>query len=71
MKNIKKTKLLDITKDLFGIIHYGFNIEQAKPMFEKGLMVNSLLGEIPTATKQAAERKGVLQASLHLYPSQI
>ena len=27
-------------------------------MFEKGLIVNSLLGDIPTATKQAAGRKG-------------
>ena len=27
-------------------------------MLEKGLVVNSLLGEIPTATKQAAGREG-------------
>ena len=29
-------------------------IEHAKPVLEKGLIVNSLLGDIPTATKQAA-----------------
>ena len=28
-------------------------------MLEKGLIVNSLLGDIPTATKQAAGREGV------------
>ena len=27
-------------------------------MLEKGLIVNSLMGDIPTATKQAARRKG-------------
>ena len=31
-----------------------FNIEHAKPVLEKGLIVNSLLGDIPTASKQAA-----------------
>ena len=31
-------------------------------MLEKGPIVNSLLGDIPTATKQAAGREGVLQA---------
>ena len=71
LKNIKKTKLLHINKGLIGINHYEFNIEQAKSVFEKGLILYSLLGDIPTATKQAAERKEVLQASLHRYPSQI
>ena len=33
------------------------NIEHNKPVLEKGLIVNSLLGDIPTATKQTAGRK--------------
>ena len=32
------------------------NIEHSKPELEKGMIGNSLLGDIPTATKQAAER---------------
>ena len=52
-----------LTKRLIGNYHYGLNIEHAKPVLEKGLIVNSLLGDIPTATKQAAGREGVLQAS--------
>ena len=44
MKILKKTKK---------------NIEHAKPVLEKGMIVNSLLGDIPTATKQAAGSEGV------------
>ena len=58
MKNFKKTKLPHLTKGLIGNYHYGLNIEHAKPVLEKGLIVNSLLGDIPTATKQAAGREG-------------
>ena len=35
-----------------------FKFEHAKPVLEKGLIVNSMLGDIPTATKQAAGREG-------------
>ena len=52
IKNIKKAKLPHLTKGLIGNYHYTFNIEQAKPMLEKDLLLNSLLGDIPTATKQ-------------------
>ena len=58
MKNIKKTKLPHITKGLIGNYHYWLNIEHAKSLLENGLIVNSLLGDIPTATKQAAGREG-------------
>ena len=47
MKNIKKTKYTQLTKGLIGNYHYGFNIEHAKSMLEKGLIVNSFLGDIP------------------------
>ena len=39
-------------------------------MLEKVLIVNSLLGDIPPDTKQAAETEGIIQASLYMYPSQ-
>ena len=42
---------------IIGNYHYGLNIEHANPVLEKGLIVNSLLGDIPAATKQAAGRK--------------
>ena len=58
-KNLKKPKHLHLTKGLIGNHHYGFNIEHAKPLLEKGLIVDSLLGDIPTAIKQTAG-KGVL-----------
>ena len=57
MKNFKKTKLPHFTKGLIGNNHYGLNIEHVKPLLEKGLKVNSLLGDSPTATKQAAGRE--------------
>ena len=57
MKKLKKTKLLHLTKDLIDNYHYGLNIEHAKPVLEKGLIVNSLLGDIPTANKQAVGRE--------------
>ena len=55
---IKKTKLPHLTKSLIGNHHYGFNFEHAKPVFEKSLIVNLLLGDIPTDPKQAAGREG-------------
>ena len=70
MKIFKKTKLQHLTKGLIGNYHYELNIEHAKPVLEKGKIVNSLLGDIQTATKQAAGREEVLQASLFMYPSQ-
>ena len=54
MKKLKKTKLPHLTKDLIGNYHYGLNIEHAKPVLEKGLIVNSLLGDIPTAPKSSS-----------------
>ena len=33
------------------------NIEHAKPVLEKGLIVNSLVGDKPTDTKQAVGRE--------------
>ena len=67
MKNIKKTKLPHINKGLISKYHYGFNIEHAKSVLEKGLIVNTLLVKIPTATKREWEGKGVLQAYLYMY----
>ena len=58
MKNIKKTKLPHLTKGLIGNCCYSFNIEHAKPLFKKVLIVNSVLRNIPTAIKQAAGREG-------------
>ena len=58
MKKIKKTKIPHITMYLIGNYHYGFNIEHAKSVFEKGLIVNSLLGDITTAFNQAERREG-------------
>ena len=43
---------------LIGNYHYGINIEHAKTVLEKGLIVNSLLGNIPAATKQETESEG-------------
>ena len=57
MKKFKETKLPHLTKGLIGNFHYGLNIKHAKPVFEKRLIVDSLLGEIPTATKQTAGRE--------------
>ena len=70
MKKIKKTNLPQLTKGLIGNYHHSFNIEYAKPVLEKGLIVNSLLGELPTVTKQSVAN-GVLHASLYKYPSLI
>ena len=56
IKNIKITKLHHLIKGLIGDYHYGFNIEHSKSVLEKGLIVNSLLGDIPTSTKQTAGR---------------
>ena len=51
---------LHFRKGIFGN-NYGYNIEQTKPVPVNVLIVNSLLGELSSATKQAAGRKGVLQ----------
>ena len=71
-KKLKKTMLPHLTKDLIGIYHYGLNIENAKPVLEKGLIVNSLLEDVPTVTKQAEvkrrERAGFL---VHVYKSNL
>ena len=58
IKNHLKTKIPHLIKGLIGNYHYGLNIEHAKPLLEKGLIENSLLGDIPTATKHAAGREG-------------
>ena len=70
MKNFKETKLSHLTKGLINNYHYGLNTEHAKPVLEEYMLVNSLLGDIPTLNKQR-EVKGVLQTSLYMYPSQI
>ena len=67
----KEIKLPHLINGLIGNYHYGLNIEQAKLVFEKGLIVNSLLGDIPTATKQAAGWEGRPAVFLYMYPSQI
>ena len=56
MKHLE-SKISSPNKGLIGNFHYGFNIVHTKPMLEKGLIVNSLLADIPTATKQAAGRE--------------
>ena len=58
IKKLKKTKLPHLTKGLIGNYHCEFNIKHAITMLEKSKLVNSLLGDIPTATKQAAGREG-------------
>ena len=70
MKHLE-SKASSPNKGLIGKYHYGFNIEHAKPVLEKGLIVNSLLGDVTTATKQHREWKGFLQASLYMHQSQI
>ena len=55
IKNYKKTKLPHFTKGLISNYHYVLNIELI--VTEKSQIVNSLLGGIPTATKQAAGRE--------------
>ena len=42
MKNVKETKLPHLTKGLIGNYHYVLNINQAKPVLEKGLIENQL-----------------------------
>ena len=65
MKKLKKTELPHLTLDLIGNYHYGLNIEHAKPVLEKGLIVSSLFWRHTTATKQAAGWGWILQASLY------
>ena len=48
-REFRVTKLPHLTKGLIGNYHYGFNIEHAKQVLEKGLIVNSLLGDITTS----------------------
>ena len=61
MKNFNETKLPHLTNCLIGNYHYGLNIENVNQLFEIGFIVNSLLGDIPTATKQAAGRRGFIR----------
>ena len=61
LKKVKKTRLTTLTKCLIGNYHNGFNNEHAKHVLEKVLIVNSLLGYIPIAPKQAVGMKGLLQ----------
>ena len=63
-KNVKKTKFSQHSKGLIIKYHYCFKVEHAKPVLEKGLIVNSLLVDIPTATKQAAGWGGDLAGFL-------
>ena len=53
IKIIKKTKLPNLTKSLIGNSQYGFNNEHAKQVLKKGLILNSLLGDMPTPTEQS------------------
>ena len=66
MKKIMKTKLPHLTKGLIGNYHCSFNIENAKPMLEKGLIANSLLRDILSATNQAAGREVVPPGFLYM-----
>ena len=68
MKNFKETKLPHLTKYLIGYFHYGLNIDHSKHVLEKGLIVNSSLGDISTAIKQAAGREeGPAGFLVHVY----
>ena len=64
IKNYKKTKLPHLIKGLISNYHYGFNIEHVKPVLEKGMILNSLMVDIPTATKQASGWGGDLAGFL-------
>ena len=57
MKNFNETKLSHLTKGLICNYHYGFNIEYAKLVFEKGPIVNNLMGDISTVSKQVGLMK--------------
>ena len=57
IKIIKKTKLPHLTKRLIGNYSYGLNIKHAKPVLEKGLIVNSLLGDIQMLLSK--QREGI------------
>ena len=59
-----------LTKGSIGNYYYGLNIEHAKPVLEEDMIVNSLLGELPTATKHQRGGKGVHAFFLvHVYKS--
>ena len=57
MKIFKKTKLPHLTNGLIGNYHYRSNIEHAKPVLEKDLILNKVLGDIPNASKKEEGRK--------------
>ena len=57
----------NLTNSLIGNYHYDLNIEHAKPVLEKGLIVNSLLWDITNTIKQAAEREVNPAGSLYMY----
>ena len=72
LKKVKKTRLTTLTKCLIGNYHNGFNNEHAKHVLEKTLVVQFRCWEryqLPLSKQR--ERKGILQASLYMYPSQI
>ena len=71
MKILKKTKLSHLTKGLIGNYYYGFYSEHAKPVLEKGLIVNSLLGDITIDTKQTTGSEEGPTGFMYMYPSQI
>ena len=45
MKKLKKTKLPHLNKGLIGNYHYGFNIEHSKPVLEKVLDSELVVGK--------------------------
>ena len=54
------------------LYQYGLNIKHAQQELEKYLIVNSLLGDIPTTPKQAAEVKMVPAGFLvHVFKSNL
>ena len=69
IKNIKNTKLPHLTKGLIGNYHYGYNIEYAKPLLEKDLIVNRCWETYQLPLSKTG--KGFIQAFLYMYPSQI
>ena len=71
MKILKETNLPHHTIGLISNYQYGLNIDHAKLVLEKGLIVNSLLGDISTAIKQLAGMERDPAGFMYLYPSQI
>ena len=71
-EQFRVTKLPHLTKGLMSNYHYGFIIEHAKPVLEKVLIVNSLMGDIITACKQAAGKEvGPASFLVHVFNSKL